>query len=207
MARKESDAIRMSRSSELRICPILIGSCRMCRTLSSPILLTLLLSPVLGSTLALADEPAKAEGRKVSVSATASIEADPDTAVLTFVVTSTGTLGKDARESANKRAQTITEGIAKMDIKSISVNVVPVPLSPMIAAEAGADGSQSTVAYQARTQFTVTVRDTDKEALRYLVVRVADIAVASGAVGPSDDMSTRFRSVARFGGGGPAMPP
>jgi uncharacterized protein YggE len=159
---------------------------------------------------AYAAQEAAAEGsRKLTVSANATVFADPDAAVITFHVAATEPKGKEAREAADKRANAIKEAITGLGLKSVTVEIVPLPLTLLVAADPGPDGSQPTQGAVARSLFSVRVREKDKEKLREMAVRIADLVVDNGGVGLTDEPTPRFRIPARVGafGAGAAQPP
>jgi uncharacterized protein YggE len=159
--------------------------------------LILLLGLLLGCTQATAQEPAAEGGRKLTVSANATVLADPDAAVITFAVSATGGKGKEAREAADKRASAIKDGIDGLGLKNVMVEVVPLPLSLLVSGDPGPDGTQTTQGAQARSLFSVTAREKNKQKLREMVVRLADVVVENGGVGATDEASPRFRLPAR----------
>ena len=163
---------------------------------------------VLSYTLGEAQQPTPSGGRKLTVSSSATVQADPDTAVISFAVTATGVEGKEVRERTTKRANTIKEEIRKLGLKAVTVGIVPLPLSPLVARDPNPDGSQPTVGFDARSLFSVTVRNKDIEQLREMVVRIGDVVVENGGVGLPQEGSSSFRLLPRLGGlGGGAAPP
>src|SRR5438105_10672998 len=80
--------------------------------------------------MAVAQVPA--EGRKLTVSSTATVHADPDTAVITFAVTAKGGTGKEAREDLDKRAKVIKDAITSLKLTGVTIDVVPAPLQPLV---------------------------------------------------------------------------
>jgi uncharacterized protein YggE len=159
-----------------------------------------LLGLLLGSASPAAPDAA-ATGQKLTVSGSATVFADPDAAVLTFAVTTSDAKGKAARASAEKRVGNIKEGIAGLGFKNVTVEVVPVPLSLVVAGPPNPDGSQQVQSVQARSLFYVTVREGNKDRLREMVRQIADVAVENGGVSPSDGSSLRTRFAGGFGRG------
>lgn len=173
----------------------------------------LTVAPLLGLVLsgrpAAAQERAPEGGRKLTVSSNATILADPDAAVITFAATATGPTTREAREGADKRIKAIKDGITNLKLTGLTIEVVPTPLNLLVAAVPGPDGSHPTQGFHAQSQFSVTLREKDKEKLRDMVVRVGDVVVENGGIGPPDERAPRLRLPARLGGigGGGAEPP
>jgi uncharacterized protein YggE len=170
--------------------------------------LTAFVGLVFGCGASSADEPAAEGGRKLTVSANAIVQAEPDSAMISFSLVYSGTKAKDAREAVDKRVNAIRDAVNALGLKNVSLEIVPVPLNVMIAGNPLPDGSQPPVGYQAKCNCWINVREKDKAKLRDMVVRIGDTVAENGGLGPADDTNPlRFRA-ARFNAiGGPAQPP
>src|SRR5260370_12895867 len=85
-----------------------------------------------GCTAATAQEAAAEGGRKLTVSANATVFADPDAAVITFHVAATEPKGREAREAADKRVNAIKEAITGLGLQSFTVEILTLPLTLLL---------------------------------------------------------------------------
>ncbi len=143
-----------------------------------------------------------AEGqRKLTVSSSATVYADADTAVISFAVLARAPTTKEARDRTGKRTATIRDAIANLKLTGVTVDVVPEPLHPLVSATPAVDGTENVQGYQAKSRLSVTVRVKDTEKLRALVAQVGDVAMENGAIGLSEDRVQRLRLPMRLRGG------
>jgi uncharacterized protein YggE len=163
----------------------------------------LTVAPVLG------DEPAKGEGRKVIASAAATAYVKPDSARLTFVVTTTEAGDKSAREANEKHLKTLKDALAALDLgkTEVEVNALPTTVTTLMGTPQNPGGPRPVQGKKAQSVVQVTVRDKDLDKLRKAVGKLAETAMENGGVSPDADLNYprgfRIRRGAPFGPGGP----
>ena len=156
---------------------------------------------------ALGDEPAKAEGRKVIASASATAYVKPDAARLTFIVSTTEAGDKSARDANEKHLKTLKDALAAADVgkAEVEVNVLPTTVSTLMGAPPNPGGPRPVTGKKAQSVVQVTVRDKDLDKLRKAVGKLAETALENGGVAPDGDnggLPRGFR-IRRGGGFGP----
>jgi len=148
------------------------------------------------------EEAAKGEGRKVVASATATNYVRPDSARLSFVVTTTEPTDKSAREANEKQVKKIQDALAALPLGKVDadVHVLPSSISTLVNSPQAPGGPRTVVAKRAQSIFQVTVREKDLTKLRTAVGRLAEAAVENGATGiQAENSPAAFRLPARFG--------
>jgi uncharacterized protein YggE len=157
------------------------------------------------------DEPAKPEGRKVIASAAATAYVKPDSARLTFVVSTTEAGDKSAREANEKHLKTLKDALAALDLGKVEVevNVLPTSVSTLMGTPQNPGGPRPVQGKKAQSVVQVTVRDKDLDKLRKAVGKLAETALENGGVAPDNDSNIglpRGFRVRRGGGFGPGGP-
>jgi uncharacterized protein YggE len=159
---------------------------------------------------ALGDEPAKGEGRKVIASATATAYVKPDSARLTFVVTTTEAGDKSAREANEKHLKTLKDALAALDLGNteVEVSALPTTVTTLMGTPQNPGGPRPVQGKKAQSVVQVTVRDKDLDKLRKAVGKLAETALENGGLSPDADLNYPRgfrirRGGAPFGPGGP----
>jgi uncharacterized protein YggE len=164
------------------------------------LLLTIGLLPALG------EDAAKNKGRKVTAAATATAHVQPDSARITFAVTTDEMNAKSARDEHDKQVKKVKEALAAVALKKkeVVVEVVPSPLVTLLSNQPNAGGVRAPQGKRARSTFHVTVREKDAAKLRGLVVKLAEAAADNGGKPLNADdfpLIRRGGRLARLGGG------
>jgi uncharacterized protein YggE len=148
------------------------------------------------------EESAKNKVRKVTATATATAHVKPDSARISFIVTTDETTPKGAREAHDKQIKKIKEALAAVPLKKVEVEVevVPSPMTTLLAAQPNAAGVRTPQGKRARSIIYVTVREKDAAKLRGAVVSLAEVAADNGGKPVKADDFPPFRRVRRLGG-------
>jgi uncharacterized protein YggE len=151
-------------------------------------------------------ESAKNKARKVTATATATAHVKPDSARISFAVTTDETTAKSAREAHDKQVKKIKEALAALPLKkmAIEVEVVPSPLATLLSAQPNPGGVRAPQGKRARSIFYVTVREKDLGKLRGAVVKLAEVAADNGGKPVKADDFLPVRRIRRLGGLGGA---
>src|SRR5215472_4155467 len=156
------------------------------------------------------DEATQNPGRKIVVSASATVYVKPDMARLTFAITSEAP-GK-VRAAHDKEVQTVKDSLAALSFRNVDVQVVPLSLDSVIpgaggpvagagfagggggfggggwgggrgglpAAQARAGGVGGIEGKKVKSVFFVTVREADPDKLKKMASTLADAALEHG---------------------------
>jgi uncharacterized protein YggE len=146
-----------------------------------------------------AAEPAKAAGKKITVTGSATVTLKPDAARLVFGVTTTMPDVKGARAENEKHVKRVLESLSALAFKDVDIQTVPGSVNSMQMNDPAAAAGPA-VSKQVQTVITLTVREKDPDKLRGMAVRLSDTVVENGgaAVG-SDDYSPFPGRLARMG--------
>jgi uncharacterized protein YggE len=162
--------------------------------------------------VAAADEPAKAEGRKVIVTGSATANVKPDAARVTFVITTTETPEKSARDANDKHVKTVKDALGgvALDKVEMEVNVLPTTITSLMGQPQNPGGPPMLQGKRAQSVFQVTLKDKDLDKLRKAAAKIAETAADNGGTAIDADNNNGFPRGFRvrrggFGPGGPIV--
>jgi uncharacterized protein YggE len=164
---------------------------------------------VVGSAFAVGEEPAKHDGRKVVATGTATAHVKPDAARVTFVITTTETADKSAREANDKHVKTVKDALAAvaLDKVEMEVNVLPTTITTLTVPAQNPGGPPMVQSKRAQSIFQVTLKDKDLDKLRKAAGKIAETAADNGGTSVDADANPvrgfRIRRGGGFGPGGP----
>lgn len=164
---------------------------------------------MLATVCALADEPAKNEGRKVVVSGSATVNVKPDAARVTFVINTTEAADKSAREANEKHIKTVKEALngVALDKVAMEINLLPTTITTLVAPPQNPGAPPVTKNKRAQSIIQVTLTDKDLDKLQKAAGKIAETAADNGGTSPDEDgTSTQMFRIRRgprgFGPGG-----
>jgi len=157
----------------------------------------------LGSA-AMGQDAAKSEGRKVVASATATAFVAPDSARVTFAITTTEGTQRSAQEANAQQVKRVKEAIAALplDHATVEMHVLPASFSVIVTSQQNPTAVRVPQSKKAQSVFQVVVRDKNLEKLQAAVRKIAETAADQGgtAIEPENPLRTTLRLPARLGG-------
>ncbi len=150
-------------------------------------------------------EPATNGARKVVATATATARLQPDTARISFAITSVEVTEKSVREANEKQIKKMKEALGALKLNKVDVKtrVLLSSVDNLLSAQPNAAGARTVERKRARSIFYVTVREKDPEKLRDAVGKLAEAAASHGgkAVDTDETPLRRLRrGIGGFGG-------
>ena len=148
--------------------------------------------------------PPKTEGRRVIVHASATVQAKPDMARISFSVMTQ--VGINTREEADKHVKKIKDALSALAIPGMDILAIGTPITTVTTEDRrgafnpmGGGGPMEQTTKQAHTIFVVTVRDKNPDKLREKATKLADVASEHGGTSVGNQFDD-FTPINRGGG-------